>query len=359
MKNAWKYALLFAAAAGAVALIVWGGRLYRASQDPIKAFEGRGNTPRPTENITSSPQPTAVVRPEETPQSGMEQETGQSGSGAGQEEQENPGAWFEMSGDIVGLVLLGIDSNEVREEQNMGYRSDSIAVCAINVVDNTCTLITVPRDTRVKIRKLDKNGEVVTSRYDKINAAFAYGGGPDKFGHENALYALSNLLGVDLQYYASLNMDAIIPLTEAVGGVPVTLEQDMKGIGKAGETVVLHGETAYQFVRRRKGITGGSDVARTARQRDYLKGLAMRVKEMGAVAAVPSLLGALGNNARTNLSMEQMLALATVLSRMEDNALKMQCIPGRSKTIDGASYYISDPEGTRALARQAFGGAGE
>lgn len=96
---------------------------------------------------------------------------------------------------------------------------------------------------------------------------------------------------VDLQYYASLNMDAIIPLTEAVGGVPVTLEQDMKGIGKAGETVVLHGETAYQFVRRRKGITGGSDVARTARQRDYLKGLAMRVKEMGAVAAVPSLLG--------------------------------------------------------------------
>lgn len=31
--------------------------------------------------------------------------------------------------------------------------------------------------------------------------------------------------------------------------------------------------------------------------------------------------------------MEQMLALATVLSRMEDNALKMQCIPGRSKTI--------------------------
>lgn len=46
------------------------------------------------------------------------------------------------------------------------------------MVDNTCTLITVPRDTRVKIRKLDKNGEVVTSRYDKINAAFAYGGGP-------------------------------------------------------------------------------------------------------------------------------------------------------------------------------------
>jgi len=377
MSTRRKCAWLLIATGALVALIIGVGKLYSAARNPISAFE-REKAGQTGKYLADKYGSTAVRKSLEGPalllgaqssggQSGLERPPSQNTSlGSGHGSPQNPGSSGSapapeptvdpaaaLGGSKVAFVLLGIDSNEEREEKKMGSRSDVMVVCVVDMAAPSCSLLTVPRDTRVKIRKLNRSGEVKSTRTDKINAAYAYGGGDPHIMCENALFALNTLLGTDLYYYAAMDMDGIGPLTEAVGGVTVTLPADIEGVGREGQTVTLDGETAYTYVRKRKGVQGGSDLMRTARQQIFLKALAKRIKELG-VSAIPALWGTMAERVTTNLSLTQMVALGTVLSNIDTDAIEAYTLPGRSKTIDGTSYYIADRDETRKLVQALF-----
>lgn len=376
MSTRKKCAWLLVATGAIVALIIAGGKLYSATRNPLSAFEREktGETGRYLADKTGS---TAKARvggdssPLLNAQNGAGQKSAPERQGGGQVqaplENKDPSAAapapapdptadpaIELGGNKVAITLLGIDSNEEREEKDMGSRSDVMVICVVDMAAPSCTILTIPRDTRTKIRKLNSAGEVKSTRTDKINAAYAYGGGSAQKSSENALFALNTLLGTDLYYYATMDMDAIGPLTEAVGGVTVTLPANIDGVGKEGQTVTLNGETAYTYVRKRKKVQGGSDLARTARQQVFIKALAKRVKELG-VSSIPALWNAMSGRITTNLSLSQMAALGSVLANIDTDAIGTFTLPGKAKTIDGTSYYIADSGETRALVKALFG----
>ncbi len=373
MSTRKKCAWLLVATGAIVALIIAGGKLYSATRDPLSAFErekagetGRyladktGSTAKAGAGGDSSPllgaQNGAGQKNAPLQQSGAQAQAPLENKGAAAAPSPDPTAdpVIELGGNRVAVTLLGIDSNEEREEKDMGSRSDVMVVCVVDLAAPSCTILTIPRDTRTKIRKLNSAGEVKSTRTDKINAAYAYGGGNPEKSSENALFALNTLLGTELYYYAAMDMDAIGPLTEAVGGVTVTLPADIDGVGKEGQTVTLNGETAYTYVRKRKGVQGGSDLSRTARQQVFIKALAKRVKELG-VSSIPALWNAMGGRITTNLSLSQMAALGSVLANIDTDAIETFTLPGKSKTIDGTSFYIADSGETRALVKALFG----
>jgi|GEM_PF-3876045 len=261
----------------------------------------------------------------------------------------------------INIVLMGIDSNEEREKKGRGYRSDTIAVLVIDPDTPSCMVINVPRDTRAKVRRLSDSGRVTATMYNKINSAFEFGGGPNKHGAENLLASLDDLLTDDLPgdlsltYYACIDMEGIAKFADAVDGVPVKLSTDVPGFGKKGDTVVLKGEQAQAFVRKRHGVTGGSDLARIKRQQAFIRAFASRVKGMGARQAVPRLWASLSSSVRTNLSVGQMLALADVLNRLDMSGVQFMTLPGHCKTIDRRSYYVPDSAKIRALALELWG----
>ena len=263
--------------------------------------------------------------------------------------------------DTINIVLMGIDSNEEREEKGRGYRSDTIAILVIDLDIPSCTVLSIPRDTRVKVRRLDDHGRVVSTQYNKINSAFNFGGGPEEYGHENLIYSLEKLLFDGLQsdfrlhYYASIDMDGIAKFADAVNGVPVTLPYDMPGFGKKGDTVLLQGEKAQSFVRMRHGITGGSDIARVKRQQAFIRAFASRVKSMNPIQAVPRLWTALNSYVHTNIGIGQMLALADVLRDLNLDEVEFVTLPGRCKTIDRRSYYVADTDRVREVALSLWG----
>ena len=319
------------------ALIIAGGKLYSAARDPFSAFEPVKNTPAPTVQARSlpggaeTPEPSAepAPTPEPTP---------------------DPAS---LLGDKIAITLIGTDSNAQREEAAMGRRSDVMVVLIIDANTAKCSLLTIPRDTRAEIRRLNNNGEVTGTRTDKLNAAFAYGSKDLAAASSNVLYSLSQLLGVELTYYATIDMDAIAPLVSAVGGVTVTLPYDLEGVGEEGETVTLDGDTAYIFIRKRHGVADGSDLARTKRQQLFLKAFALRVKELG-VSALPSLWASVSGEVTTNLDLSQMIALGSILSNTDTEAIETHTLPGQAKTIDGKSYFIMDEEETRELVETLF-----
>lgn len=369
MSNRNKYAWLLVATAAMIALIIGIGKLYSVTRNPLSAFEREkagksghyladksGSTKKHTFGGSLSSSPDEQNEPDQPPK----QQNSSLGSGPQHAAPVSPAPEptvdpaSALGGTKVAFVLLGIDSNDEREQKRMGSRSDVMVVCIVDMVKPSCSLLTIPRDTRTKIRKLSKSGEVKSTRTDKINAAYAYGGGDPRISCENALFALNQLLGTDVQYYAAMDMDGIGPLTEAVGGVTVTLPADIEGVGKEGETVTLDAETAYIYVRRRKGVQGGSDLMRTTRQQIFLKALAKRVKEMG-VSAIPAIWSTMAERVTTNLSLTQMVALGSVLSNIDTDSIETHTLPGRSKTIDGTSFYVPNMEEAKKLVQALFG----
>ncbi len=259
-----------------------------------------------------------------------------------------------QSDGIITLVLLGIDSNAQREDEGMGYRSDTIAVIALDTKVHSCTVLNIPRDTYARVRKLDKDGSVKAVENNKINAAFALCS--DKYRHQNALAAIEELLfGTEgaLEYYASIDMDGIGPLTEAVGGVDVTLETDVPDVGSAGETVTLNSETAFIFVRKRHGLTGGSDISRITRQQTYMRALASKVKSLGLMQ-IPGLWSRMNGYVQTNLSLAQVIVLYEQLSKLDINRIEFITLPGKAKTMGGTSYYIVDKEAAAELVTRIW-----
>lgn len=247
---------------------------------------------------------------------------------------------------IINIAILGIDSNDWRESQHMGYRSDVMIVATIDFTNNTMSMLSIPRDTRMEgLTKLDyKTGEVIGTTTNRLNAAYAFGGGPNKFGAENAMRNISTFLSCDgkynvpINYYVSLDMDGILEFSKVVGDVEVVLDRDLSGYGKKGETIVINEKNIDMYVRNRK--TGGRDDGRAARQMEYIMAALKKLKEGGLASKAPSLFSTFTTYGRTNLSIDQILALAKFADSFDLDSIYTYRAEGETKTISGTSYYI-------------------
>lgn len=264
---------------------------------------------------------------------------------------------------IITFMIFGVDSDEGREQASMGYRTDVMMACVVDTEKNTASLVSLPRDTRAKVQKRDSEGKVTGSVTTKLNGASAYGHGPEKYGYDNALEAINRLFTVGnvqvepIDKYVGFDMDGFIAISNLLGGVEVTLEDTIAGIGREGETVTLKGAQAKEFVTVRSGSgLDGSDLSRTGRQRQFVKACAKKLKESNPITTIPKLYNECvqNNYVKTNLNLDQIAALANVLTKVDIDAINFEMLPGSSQYIGGISYYIMDEAKTEQLLLDMF-----
>ncbi|MBQ9625495.1 MAG: LCP family protein, partial [Clostridia bacterium] len=250
---------------------------------------------------------------------------------------------------VISFLIVGIDSNDEREKRREGYRSDVMMICVIDTDKNQASLISVPRDTKARVQVLNASGKPTKMINTKINASMAYGYGPDKFGYQNTLAAINDLLnstGVQvnpIQHYIGADMDDFVKIANLMGGVDVELPQNVPGFGSKGETVHLEGEKALTYVRIRsgKGLTG-SDTDRTTRQRGFIKAVAMKMQQQGAMKTIPQIYNDAINKGciQTNLSLDQIYAISASMQDINFEEVVFAMVPGYFKTESGASYWF-------------------
>ena len=288
--------------AGTVAFAAY-GQYSAIMKDPMSAFVG---------NKAQASQPAG--QPTETWTPGVTsaaQATGDATAGC----ITYGGTLYKPNGNVINILLLGIDWDETRTD--MGWRSDMNMLCTVDFTQNTIALTSIPRDTRTKVYTLNKTtGEVKSSGLDKINAAYSYGGGPEKFGAQNAMRCIGEFLSVKgkysvpIDYYISIDLEGIPKLASALGGVTVTLDVDFPGLGKNGDTVELDESNSRKYLENRKQV--GGELVRISHEQQYLMAVAHKIKEKGAVEAAPSLYASLMQFMHTNLTLEQIIALSRV-----------------------------------------------
>ena len=88
--------------------------------------------------------------------------------------------------------------------------------------------------------------------------------------------------GQAIDGYAAVNMDAVGIITDMVGGVTLTVTSDFSAIDPTlveGETITLYGDQALTYVRSRYNIDDETNLARMARQRQYLAALEEKLRQ--------------------------------------------------------------------------------
>ncbi|CQR71095.1 Transcriptional regulator LytR [Sporomusa ovata DSM 2662] len=240
----------------------------------------------------------------------------------------------------VNILVMGVD-----ERSDDVGRSDTMMVVTVDTSTKQVSLLSVPRDTRVKI---PGNG------WDKINHAYAYG------GHKLSQKAVEDLLGIPMDYYVLINFAAFNKIVDAVGGVTINVEKRMYYEDPYDNLVIdlqpgeqkLDGRTAIKYVRYRDEE---GDIGRIARQQKFLKALLDEVTSPFILPRVPSIIREVNAAVTTDMTTADMIKLAKLLNDAGKTGLKAAMVPGKPAYIDDVSYWLPDITELRAYVAASQG----
>ncbi|MGC6367763.1 MAG: LCP family protein [Candidatus Marinamargulisbacteria bacterium] len=226
-----------------------------------------------------------------------------------------------------GMNVLVVGTDNVQGSK----RSDVIAVVHFNEQEKKVRLLSIPRDTRVNIPDIG---------ISKINHAYAHGG--------IALLnqTVAEFLSIPIHKHFIVKSDGVEQMIDAIGGVKVTIENDMLYDDfagnlhinlKAGERV-LNGNETIKYLRYRNDSKG--DIGRIARQQNVMSQLFDQVFNLRTLIITPKLLSLFKKSIKTDIEITQM---SKWLNHFIENTSSVDfatyTIPGTIRIIDGVSYW--------------------
>ena len=261
--------------------------------------------------------------------------------------------------DITVMMVLGIDQFGPVESSNY-YRNtgsaDSIMLLVFDDTNKDCTVLSLNRDTMLVMDVLGVTGEYAGTTYGHLALAHTYGTGlEDSCG--NVKTTLMNYLhGMTIDYYISMNMDAIAIFNDAVGGVTVNVKDDFSAVNPSitkGE-MKLQGNQVIDYVRTRKDVGDQLNVTRMERQKEFIGGFmqALKNRDKENVTFVVDLYEDLAPYIITDCSVETM---STLLDRYSEYTLADVVTPEGENMIVGENYeFHVDEEKLDELIVQMF-----
>ncbi|KQL21206.1 LCP family protein [Cytobacillus solani] len=237
------------------------------------------------------------------------------------------------SQDPISILLLGID-----ERPGDIGRSDSMIVITVNPKTETSTMVSIPRDTRAFISS--KNS------YNKINAAYAYG------GIEETVQTIEQFLNIPINYYVKVNMEGFKDIVDAVGGVTVNnpFAFTLEGVHIPKGKQHINGDVALKYARMRKEDPRG-DFGRQQRQREVIDQIIHEGSRLNSLANYKKILKALEKNVQTNLTLDQMIAIHRSHKSAAKNIKEIE-IPGEGGKVGNIWYYIVSEETRTQLSSE-------
>lgn len=220
----------------------------------------------------------------------------------------------DASKEAITVLVMGVDARP-GAPIDIAVRPDALMVVRLDPVAGTCRVLAIPRDTLVELPGYGQT---------KINHALMVGGIPYQ------QLVVEQFLGIRLDRYALIDFAGFAKLVDAVGGVPVTVPQDIIRDGevlfRAGPQT-FNGEQALAYARYRGGAD--VDVGRVRRQQQILRGLLSVAQGRNLARDVNALLPAIEDHLRTNLTSAELIALAdTYQSRCTEATIYVDSLQG-------------------------------
>lgn len=246
-----------------------------------------------------------------------------------------------------------------------GYKlTDSIMVCSYNPNMQKASILSIPRDTYVG----KKNKNTASSNYlasYKMNAVYRNG-----TNIEETVECVSNVTGLDLEYYVLVDTDALIKVVDAIGGVtfnvPIDMDYDDDGQGlhihlEAGEQLI-DGEKAEQLLRFRHNNDGTSypeeygdnDLGRMRTQREFLQATAEQLLQAKNILQLKNLLDIAFESIKTNVDLNVIKDYIPYIVDFNTENIQSATLPGEPEKCNGIWIYTPDKAETQKVVDELF-----
>jgi len=259
----------------------------------------------------------------------------------------------------VGILLLGLDSRPDQSTLN----SDVIMVAVMNPVTKKATIVTVPRDSKIELsgyKSRKANAYYAAFRSNALHQDKLALSEAEKKAKLEIRTMFSRYFDIDLSYTATINFQGFIDVVDALGGVEVDVDMDMRYIDNADKTNInltkghqkLDGKDALGYVRYRKSNDGknmSSDLDRNRRQGEVIGGIVDEMKSFSGIASLGGIIEAMGKNMRIDMPADEVKNFMLTYFRMNRSDVTFIPLEGNWK-----SPYIHVDKNSLANARAAL-----
>ncbi|MGI6577782.1 MAG: LCP family protein [Eubacteriales bacterium] len=229
---------------------------------------------------------------------------------------------------VLNVLVIGTDVSD--NEKKIG-RSDVMMLLTYNRETKEIHLTSFLRDIWIYI---PNHG------WDRLNAAFAYG------GTGMLINTINENFDLDIQNYVLIDFDGLVSIVDILGGVEVQLtkaeaqlinsqtERDEDKLPESDGTYLIDGTQALIHCRNRNSASGDFD--RSQRQRDIMLAMFDRVKRENSVGKLTNLLMTAAEYVKTNIKMNTIIELGMEVITNDDLSIEQLRVP-----FDDTWYYAS------------------
>lgn len=264
------------------------------------------------------------------------------------------GQIYAYNEDILTFLVMGIDKNrdvkEVEEGTN-GGQADALFLVVLNPHDNSLSVIGINRNTMTDISVYDDNGAYVNTIKAQITVQHGFGNGVEE-SCEYQVNAVQHLFyEMPVHGYAAINMSAIGPLTDMVGGVDVVALEDIKSgnstVIKEGEEVHLEGDLAFAYIHNRDTKEFGSADHRLERQKQFITTYLQKVKQKTKedIGFPISVYQSIAPQTVTSLTVDEMTYLVSIAKDYSFDENYLYTLKGETKQGDVfEEFYVDETD---------------
>lgn len=242
---------------------------------------------------------------------------------------------LEPKKENVSVLFAGVDKD--------GLRTDSIIYAKYDTVNNQLYMMSIPRDTYT-------TNPLATY---KINSIYYGGKYTEEFVDE-----VEELLEVEIDYYAIINLDTIYAVVKEIGGLTITLEDEIWKLNKkTGEWYfvfpkgeqTLNAKQVETLVRNRDYADG--DISRGKMQRKIMTALIQNMMSAKNILKLPTIANVILENTNTNVTIREAMKYISEIKEINLNEITSVNMPieNISYTVNGTSCVLVDEEEARRI----------
>ncbi|HEM5932226.1 TPA: LCP family protein [Streptococcus suis] len=243
------------------------------------------------------------------------------------------------------ILLMGVDMDQATRGGDWeGGRSDSMILVTVNPKTKETNMMSLTRDIMVEIA--EANGES-SGTVEKLNHSYSYGQAP------MAIATIEKMMDINIDRYIEINMDGLVELVDAVGGIevnntlgfPISIsehEPAYTSIVQPGKQLV-NGDQALVYARMRYDDPEG-DIGRQRRQREVIMAIIKKLLQLDGLTQYKKILTAISNNMRTNIEISpatipNLLGYKDSISKLNSYQLR-----GVDQMVDAIYYQLPTSE---------------
>ena len=264
------------------------------------------------------------------------------------------GQVYAYNEDILTFLIMGIDKTkdvkEVEEGTN-GGQADALFLVVLNPHDDSLSVIGINRNTMTDVSVYDNNGAFVNTIKAQIAVQHGFGNGVEE-SCEYQVNAVQHLFyEMPIHGYAAINMSAIGPLTDMVGGVDVVALEDVKSSNgtsiKEGEEIHLEGDLAFTYIHNRDTTEFGSADNRLERQKQFITAYLQKVKQKTKqdISFPISVYQEIAPQTVTDLTVDEMTYLVSIAKDYSFDENYLYTLKGETKQGDVfEEFYVDETD---------------